>query len=137
MAVAIAGCRDQSHFSGPLILAGAVEVSPDILDEGRRKYAVYCARCHGEKGDGRGPASAGMWPPPRDFTQGVFKVAGDELPDDDDLIELLQRGIPGSRMPPFVIPERESRAVIHYLKTFSPRWQAESPHSTRAVSNRR
>lgn len=129
-------CRDRAHFSEPLLLAGGIQVSPDVLDEGRSQYGLYCARCHGENGDGRGPASAGMSPPPRDLTQGVFKVAADELPDDDDLVDVLRSGIAGTRMPPFRIPEGECRAIVQFLKTMSPRWRTESPRSARPVSKR-
>jgi mono/diheme cytochrome c family protein len=132
----VGGCHGRPHFSEPLALAGGVEISPDVLDEGWGRYSIYCNRCHGEKGDGRGPSSAGMSPPPRDFTRGVFKVAGDELPDDDDLVELLWTGMPGTSMPAFHVPEGERRAIVQYLKTFSGRWRTESPRSTRSLSER-
>jgi mono/diheme cytochrome c family protein len=37
-------------------------------DETTRLYAETCSVCHGEKGDGNSHASAGLKPPPKDFT---------------------------------------------------------------------
>jgi high-affinity iron transporter len=40
------------------------------------KYAELCASCHGTKGEGDGPASKGMEPPPRNFHEtGVLDVS--------------------------------------------------------------
>ena len=45
------------------------------LNDGHDAYMIYCYACHGEKGDGRGPSSSGLRPPPRDFTRASFKFA--------------------------------------------------------------
>src|SRR5262249_61415228 len=36
---------------------------------GERIYLQSCWACHGLSGDGKGPASGGMKPPPTDFSQ--------------------------------------------------------------------
>lgn len=38
------------------------------LTAGQALYDANCAPCHGMKSDGKGPESAGFWPPPADFT---------------------------------------------------------------------
>ncbi len=79
------------EFRGTERFVGGEEVDPDVLNEGWDLYMRYCYACHGEQGDGQGPVAPGLWPPPRDFTAGVFKFAGitDEyLPTDDELIRL-------------------------------------------------
>jgi mono/diheme cytochrome c family protein len=55
-----------------LLARPALAAAPE--DEAR--YATWCARCHGERGDGRGPAAAALilnGRPPRDLTAGRFK----------------------------------------------------------------
>jgi mono/diheme cytochrome c family protein len=94
---------------------------------GKRPYNRYCAGCHGENGDGRGPAAIFLHPKPRDFTTGRFKFASvpsGQLPTDQDLHRTLIHGLSGSSMPAWpLVPEQERRAMIDYLKTFSPRWK--------------
>jgi mono/diheme cytochrome c family protein len=127
--LALAGCR-QTRFTEPLKLAEGKTVAPEVLEDGREAYMLYCYACHGEKGDGRGPASPGMRPPPRDFTQGLFKFAGvpaGGLPNDDDLAALVKNGLDGTPMLPWDVSERERHAIVQYLKTFSPRWKDEAP----------
>jgi mono/diheme cytochrome c family protein len=127
--LALGGCR-QPHFTQPLQLAEGKTVAPQVLEDGREAYLLYCYACHGEKGDGRGPAAPGMRPPPRDFTQGLFKFAGvpaGGLPHDDDLAALVKNGLDGTPMLPWDVTERERQAIVQYLKTFSPRWKEEAP----------
>jgi mono/diheme cytochrome c family protein len=125
----LAGCR-QPHFTEPLELAEGKTLAPQVLEDGRAAYMLYCYACHGEKGDGRGPSAPGMRPPPRDFTQGLFKFAGvpaGGLPNDDDLAALVKSGLDGTPMLPWDLSEPERLAIVQYLKTFSPRWKEEAP----------
>jgi mono/diheme cytochrome c family protein len=98
---------------------------------GKRPYDRYCGGCHGDKGDGHGPAAIFLNPKPRDFTTGKFKFAAvpsGQLPTDPDLHRTLIHGLKGSSMPAWpLVPEQERKAMIDYLKTFSPRWQEASP----------
>ncbi len=43
-------------------------VTVGSVERGRVLYVAYCAGCHGEHGDGRGPAKPYLNPPPMDFT---------------------------------------------------------------------
>ncbi|GIX49722.1 MAG: hypothetical protein KatS3mg131_3933 [Candidatus Tectimicrobiota bacterium] len=98
---------------------------------GQRVYEGNCAVCHGLLGDGRGMAAHMFRTQPRDFRQGVFKfrsTPSGSLPRDEDLLRVLQRGVRGTAMVPQThLSEAEQRAVIAYLKTFSPRWREEKP----------
>ena len=38
---------------------------------GVEKYTMFCVSCHGEKGDGNGPAGAALTPKPTNFTDGA------------------------------------------------------------------
>ncbi|MCC7377546.1 MAG: c-type cytochrome [Verrucomicrobiales bacterium] len=96
--------------------AGAADSSPP----GQMVYARHCAACHGDAGDGNGPASVWLFPRPRDFSAGQFKIKstpGQSLPTDDDLLQSVSRGLPGSSMPSFsYLSETERRDVIQYVK---------------------
>jgi len=52
-------------------IASAIEVTAD-LGEGKRVYQTICFACHGEAGDGKGPAALGMQPKPMDFTDANY-----------------------------------------------------------------
>lgn len=127
---ACAACGgDETSFTEPQVLGG-VEIDAATLNRGRDVYVRTCAACHGDEGDGRGPAAPSLPVPPRDFTKGLFKYAGvpaGALPNDADLLRTLRRGLPGTPMLAWDLTERERRAVVHYIKTFSPEWRSDVP----------
>ena len=41
---------------------------------GKLLYMQHCSACHGERGNGAGPAAAFLDPRPRDFTKRVFSA---------------------------------------------------------------
>ncbi|MEW6307142.1 MAG: c-type cytochrome, partial [Verrucomicrobiota bacterium] len=94
---------------------------------GRYVYQRNCLICHGERGDGKGQMAAGMLPPPRNFTSGIFKYRSTPpgaLPTDHDLMRTVRQGISGTSMPIFAtLSDRDVRAVTQYIKYFSPKWK--------------
>jgi mono/diheme cytochrome c family protein len=104
--------------------AGDVTVSGAELNRGYQSYMRYCYACHGEKGDGKGPAAYSLRPPPRDFTRGNFKFArmrsSDEYPNDEDLVRIVKGGLHGTAMLPWDIQEEELRRILQYVKSFGP-----------------
>lgn len=101
----------------------AINVPPDetVIEEGKKVYFRKCVWCHGEKGAGDGPGADRLWPRPRDFTQGTFKIrhsASGELPTDEDLFQTVTHGLPGSAMPQWrnVLSEQERRSVVQFVK---------------------
>jgi mono/diheme cytochrome c family protein len=128
-AAACSGYRTPG-FEEPQKLGGKV-VPAEVLTEGQRAFVQYCRACHGDKGDGKGPAAKGLRPPPRDFTLGVFKfgaVQGGMLPNDEDLERIVRSGLHGTAMLAWDgVPEHKVREIIQYLKTFSARWKEEEP----------
>jgi len=130
--VCIAGCKGYrtQGFKEPMKLGGK-EIPASVLTEGERSYVLHCRACHGDKGDGKGPAAAGVRPPPRDFTLGSFKfaaVSGGTLPNDDDFLRIVRFGLHGTAMRAWDgVPETNLVSIIHYLKTFSARWKDEEP----------
>jgi mono/diheme cytochrome c family protein len=129
------GCGDHP-FNAPMKLGGQM-VSAETLNHGRDGYQQYCRPCHGEKGDGRGYSSLGLRPPPRDFTQGLFKfghVAAPALPPDEELVKIVRNGLHGTAMLTWDVPDGELLPILAYIKTFSPRWQNEEPGKAIEIS---
>jgi mono/diheme cytochrome c family protein len=126
--IALVACEEE-QFSKSMVLGGK-KVSAYTLNSGKEAYTHYCRACHGDEGNGRGPAALGLRPPPRDFTQGKFKFAAVEsgsLPNDEDLVRIVRRGLHGTAMLPWDVPDADLTNIIQYIKTFSPKWQKEKP----------
>ncbi len=115
------------QFREPMKLGGR-EVSAQVLNHGHVAYLQNCRACHGDKGDGKGPAAPGLRPPPRDFTQGSFKFAGvldQKLPRDEDLVRIVRGGLHGTAMLGWDVPDNALSDIIQYLKTLSPKWKED------------
>ncbi len=103
------------------------ELLPDsvaLQDLGQLTYDKECVACHGADGDGLGEAAYLLYPRPRDFTTGRFRLIStwDGVPTDDDLFRTISRGMPGSAMPSWAHLTEETRwGLVHYLKTFLER----------------
>ena len=86
-----------------------------------RTYDRYCVACHGERGDGRGPAAPFTWGAPRDFTAGQFKWSTTgAAPSDDDLRAAIEYGAPGTSMPGFALSASEVDELVAAIKAFAP-----------------
>lgn len=97
--------------------------------KGQLLYNQHCASCHGNNGDGNGPASVWLFPKPRNFSSGLFKLhstpAG-ALPTDQDLFETITRGMAGSSMPSFsYLSEQDRRDLVQYVKYLTAETNAE------------
>ncbi len=64
---------------------------------GRALFSTHCAGCHGPDGRGDGPASAGLVPPPANFTDGFHA----RYYSDAGRMEIIREGSPGTAMAPF------------------------------------
>jgi len=131
--VAIAGgCRGEAAIRAfdRSVTLGGVTVARERLERGAVAYTHYCQACHGAAGDGAGPSALGLRPAPRDLRLGVYKfaaVAAGQLPNDADLRRIISRGLHGTAMLAWDLRPLELDDVIAYIKTFSPRWQTETP----------
>jgi mono/diheme cytochrome c family protein len=69
--------------------------SPDSIDEGKELFEeIGCNGCHGDGGTGDGPASAGLEPSPRNFTNPAWQ----EARTDGELRYTIFNGSPGTAM---------------------------------------
>jgi mono/diheme cytochrome c family protein len=137
--VLAAGCSEPvaQRKTALLGLARLSRTGQETVLEGKQLYEQYCAGCHGANGDGRGPAAAMLLTQPRDFTRANFKfklTTSGSLPGDDDLYRTISNGVARTSMPAWsLLPDKERRALVQYLKTFSGRWQAEKPARPLAI----
>jgi DMSO reductase family type II enzyme heme b subunit len=107
---------------GPAALGAAQDGD---LALGQEVYDRWCAACHGFEGAGDGPAAEYMLPRPRDFTRGLYQIrttAGGEIPTDDDILRVINEGMPGTTMPGWEsqLPRRQREALVAYIKSFYP-----------------
>jgi mono/diheme cytochrome c family protein len=108
--------------AAPDVSMGAEAVDPA---KGKSSYTMYCVTCHGEKGDGKGPASASLEPPPRDFSKGAFSFDTDadgQTGTDADLAAVIKNGAAkygGSLlMTPWAhLPPEEIQHLIAYIRS--------------------
>ncbi len=104
------------------------------IKHGRQAYKTYCVGCHGEAGDGTGPAARFLEPKPRDFTSGVIKFAAVEagqLPHNEDLERVIRRGLHGTSMPAWrFLPEETLGGLVAYVKSFAAdEFANDEPHA--------
>ena len=109
----------------PSVTRGA---TPDLQALGKRVYDKQCAACHGTTGRGDGEAAYLLYPKPRDFTTGNYRLVStwERVVTDEDLYLTISRGMPGSAMPSWGHLSEEDRwALVHYVKSFAAKpWTA-------------
>jgi putative heme-binding domain-containing protein len=74
------------------------------IERGSQVFLLSCASCHGANGD----AVANV-----NLASGSFRRATT----DQDLVNLIRRGIPGAAMPPSNLSEAEALQVVAYLRS--------------------
>jgi len=99
-------------------------LSAQDTTKGKAVYVKWCAGCHGDTGDGKGPGAGYMLPRPRDFTGAIYKIrttASGQLPTDADVMRAIDEGLPGSAMPAWKdrLSVGDRRDAMAYIKTFS------------------
>lgn len=87
----------------------------ESLAAGAALYATNCAICHGETGEGDGPAAAGLEMAPSDMHEGHVQENTDGA-----LFYIISHGKPDTPMPAWdnVLDEDERWHVVNFLRTF-------------------
>lgn len=88
------------------------------LDEAKSNYGLYCASCHGERGDGKGQLAETLDPPPADHTD----AARMSKSSDDKIFKTISEG--GSAvglsegMPPHntILGKEQIRGLVKYIR---------------------
>ena len=108
-------------FSMP---TAAIAASGDVAN-GEQVYQHRCSQCHGETGAADGAGATRGYPRPRPLANNtMYKIRSTpvgSLPTDQDLFNIITRGLGGTTMPPFSgIPEQDRWDVVAYIKTLAP-----------------
>jgi mono/diheme cytochrome c family protein len=95
--------------------AAAPKSTPALLEKGKASYSTNCLACHGEKGEGNGPAGAYLLPKPRNFVAEPFKKGNKP----EEVFQTISTGLQGSTMVSFArLPEEERWALAYYVLNF-------------------
>jgi len=90
-----------------------------LFSKGETLYKKQCSSCHGALGAGDGKAAYLLYPKPRDFTRGEFRLISttDMTVRDSDLFKTITNGMPGSAMPPWKFLTEEDRwSLVYYVR---------------------
>jgi cytochrome c oxidase cbb3-type subunit III len=90
--------------AGPRVIAQDHGVTPAEIERGGQTYLAGCATCHGPDGDGIAGAN---------LATGTFRRGTT----DQELINIIRNGIPGTAMPPNNLPEAQAALVVAYLRS--------------------
>ena len=101
-------------------------LAPAVLARGASRFAIYCAVCHGERGDGQSIVARNMVeaPPPSLLTPTVRALTPGQL------YVVITRGM--GRMPSYAadLPDPDRWAVIAYLGALQRRGTADTSAAT-------
>ena len=110
------------------VTGSARAAAPDVGTEAQREagkqlYLKDCSQCHGDKGDGEGYAAPHLYPRPRNFTTGKFKIRttpNGALPTHQDLVNIIRRGMPYTSMPAWPnLSDEDVSNLAYFITTFS------------------
>lgn len=96
-------------------LKNTVEATPEVLEQGKRQYEIFCISCHGEKGDGNGQLfTSGLYPAkPRSLVDDYLKARPD-----GEIFHVITLGSASGLMPPHggqITPENRWK-IVHYVR---------------------
>jgi putative heme-binding domain-containing protein len=99
------------------LLAQDHGVTPEMIQRGGQIYQGNCINCHGPDGD----SVSGV-----NLASGAFRKART----DQDLIDIVRKGIPGTPMPPGNFSDEQAGVIVAYLHSM-----ATAPRSRISTAN--
>ncbi|HXJ44441.1 MAG TPA: cbb3-type cytochrome c oxidase subunit II, partial [Bryobacteraceae bacterium] len=89
-----------------------ISVDTAAIDKAHSLFTEHCASCHGEGGDGRGPAAGALAPAPTNFHL--------EQPTRARALDVLDHGVPGTAMPAWTgkLSDADRQLLSGYLRSF-------------------
>lgn len=104
--------RDETSVSSGSGDTHYVLDSPGDWNRGERIYRANCIVCHGQRGDGKGPASNTLNPRPKDFRRSATSRA--------EMAEVIMSGIRGTSMVGFgkTLDTKDIQDVAEYVYRF-------------------
>ena len=99
----------------PVDPATVMTPNPKLLVRGEVLFKQNCSSCHGESGQGNGPAAGTLNPRPRNFTQPADWKRGFHV---TDIFTTISTGIKGTGMAAFdFIMPADRMALVHYVRS--------------------
>lgn len=100
------------EFAG---LTNPLPSTPETIERGHLLFEKNCAPCHGADGDGKGPASVSLTPPPANFRDGVRL----SIHTDAWIFMRMTMGKKETAMPAFgpTLSEDERWAILRFLRS--------------------
>ncbi|MGE0614441.1 MAG: cytochrome c [Bacteriovoracia bacterium] len=94
--------------------------TPELVAKGKAAYATYCVTCHGDKGDGKGPAGQYLNPPPRNYADRKGFKAGSKP---EQIFKTITEGLKvkgqNTAMVGFpTIAEEDRWGLVYYVLSF-------------------
>lgn len=93
---------------------------PDVIEEGKAQYFLYCAQCHGRYHDGNGTVGQSFHPLPTDLRSERVQSLPEGV-----IFKEISYGIPkpDNRQPPLAttIDIMDRWRIVSYLKSLGPR----------------
>lgn len=115
------GEEDETGGAGGEAMAAAGSGAQEF--DARGTYDIACATCHGQAGDGNGPAGAALEPPPADFTDPAFWEGVTE----ESMFNVIKEGGAANGLSPLMVSWKASynddqiQALVDYIVTaFKP-----------------
>ena len=106
--------RDLVAFIQQLPRATETSAASDTAarDRAQSLFIEHCASCHGEHGDGRGPAAGALAPAPANFHL--------EQPTRASALDVLEHGVPGTAMPSWTneLSDSDRQLLSGYIRSF-------------------
>ena len=96
-----------------------VEVDDEVMAAAKKIYRKSCKKCHGTKGNGKGPGAKDMDPMPSDWTGGIEGTDG-------ELHWIIMNGSKDTEMkgwkagvakPGKEITDEQSWGLVHYIRS--------------------
>lgn len=86
--------------------------SPELISKGQVSYKTNCAVCHGDNGDGNGPAGASLNPKSRNFITEKYKFGTKP----EQVFKTISEGSKNTSMAAFAhLSEDERWALTYYI----------------------
>jgi mono/diheme cytochrome c family protein len=118
----------------PVDPATVMTSTPGLLARGEPLFKQNCTSCHGDSGQGNGPASGTLNPRPRNFTQPGGWTHSSRI---TDIFDTISHGIKSTGMAAFdFIAPADRMALVHYVRSLGKfDHDAEDPKATQALED--
>jgi mono/diheme cytochrome c family protein len=88
-----------------------LEVSPLLIAQARDHFAVHCATCHGNLGDGKTMIGEGLYPPPPNM-----RTEETQTLSDGEIFYIIKNGIRFTGMPGFGGSDEDNWKLVAFIR---------------------